>query len=81
MVKSQLPSSSPIQQNDTQEVPTSSLSKENPLIEYQTECRYPVHTIIAPSSRRLAVDVSEEEILREVEAIWEIDSKKVDDTA
>lgn len=81
MVKSQLPSSSPIRQNDTQEVPTSSLSKENPLLEYKAERRYPVQTIISPSSRRIAVDMSEEEILREVEAIWEIDLKKVDDTA
>jgi hypothetical protein len=81
MVKSPLPASFMIQQNDAQEVPTSCLSKENTLLEYKTESHTPLHTSFPPPSHRLGFDVSEEDILREVEAIWEIDSKKVDDTA
>lgn len=81
MVKSHLPASFMIQQNDGLEVPTSSLSKENTLLEYKTESHTPDHSIFPPPSHRRGFDVAEEDILREVEAIWEIDSKKVDDTA
>lgn len=68
----------PEQRYDTRDVPTSSLSVMDGLLDKRAEPLFPALYILPHPSHKSSVDLSEEDICREVEAIWGMDSKRTD---
>jgi hypothetical protein len=68
----------PEQRYDTRDVPASSLSGQDGLLDTRAEPLLTALSSLPLPSHRSSVDLSEEEIFREVEAIWGMDSKTTD---